>query len=101
MLLMWQEQCFLNVGEIRSQGFILSEHQVALDVLDKSTAKSRSHAGIILSIDGLSLRGDKAMGLKIMPEDTCATPLMLRVQGRLLRLARKHYVKWPDNPLGD
>ena len=87
----------LNVGEIRSQGFLLAEHQVGLDVLDKSTAKNRSHAGIFLSIDGSVLKGDKTIGLKEMPADTYATPLLLTVQGRLLKLAKKHYVKCSES----
>lgn len=88
----------LNVGEIRSQGFSLNGHQIGLDVLDKSTTNNRSHAGIFLSIDDLCLKGDKSLVLKVMPADTCATPLLLRVQGRLLKLAKKHYVKWTESP---
>lgn len=83
----------LNVGDIRSQRFSHDGHLVSFDVIDKHTNVNKSHAGIFILLDGNCLKGDKNSMLKPLPENTYAAPLLLRVQSRLLKLARKNYIR--------
>ena len=86
----------LNVGEVRNQTFMHDEQKVELDVVDKHTDKNKSHAGIVIAFNGEGLKGDKESILKVLPPDTYAQTLLLRVQRRLLKLAYKHYVQMTD-----
>ena len=90
----------LNSGDIRSQSFLHNEHEVVFDVVDQHTDKNKSHAGIVFFLDGAGLRGDKEYIIKDLPADTPAKPLVLRIQSRLLKLARLHYVKWTLRDIG-
>lgn len=83
----------MNVGCIRTQSFQYDNRQLTFDVVDKHTAKHKSHAGIVLEVDGVALKGDKTALLKPLPADTSAQPLLLMFQGRLLKLAKKQFVK--------
>lgn len=86
----------LNVGDVRKQSFSHDNHKVELDVVDKHTGKNKSHAGIVVAFDGEGLQGDKNSILKVLPPNTYAQTLLLKVQRRLLKLANKHYIKWQE-----
>ena len=84
----------LNVGEIRALNFVHEGHNIAFDVIDKHTDNNKSHAGIVLAFDCSNLKGDKNVLLKPLPKESYAAPLLLRVQSRLLKLAKKNYTKF-------
>ena len=83
----------LNVGEVRNQAFQYKKHHVTFDVVDKHTENNKSHAGIFIFLDGEGLKGDRSGLFKPLPANISAPPLQLRVQGRLLQLARQHFVR--------
>lgn len=83
----------MNVGEIRQLSFANGRRRVDLDVVDKHTAKNASHAGIVLTLDGNVLRGDKKAFLKPVTSDVSVEAVILRYQRKLAELAQRGYVQ--------
>ena len=83
----------LNAGDIRNQAFQYKKHHVTFDIVDKHSENNKSHAGIFIYLDNEGLKGDRIGFFKPLPANISASPLQLRVQGRLLKLARQHFVR--------
>ena len=89
----------MNVGEVRQLAFYSANKKIGFDVVEKQTERNRSHAGIVISLDGSSLKGDKVLSLKPVPSDVSVDAIIMRYQKRLANLAQKGYTQAIKNTL--
>ena len=82
----------LNVRQTRALSFSHVGKLVSFDVVDKHTERNKSHAGIIVLLDGQQIKGDKRLTVKPVPADIAIDAFVLRFQARLAALAQRNYI---------
>ena len=82
----------MNVGAIRGLDLSFFGKQISLDVKSYSSQRNESHAGIVVTYDNATLKGDKVRILKPIPEGTPASMILLKIQNQLAKLADKGLV---------
>ena len=88
------KRSLLGVDDIRNINVVFEGIEAHVNVeVEPRDVHYKSHAGIFIYLDNEGLQGDRIGFFKPLPANISASPFQLRVQGRLLKLARQHFVR--------
>lgn len=84
----------LNIGQIRLIKLFADDYPIFFDTIDCSNADSKSHAGIIVQINGTTITGGHNPIFETLELNEPEDYIMMAIQAELLKIASPNLVRF-------